>query len=56
MKKIQIFSFFALLLALSSCEIVGGIFKAGVGVGVFMVIAVVGLVIFLIAKVFGGSR
>ena len=58
MKKLQIFSVVALLLTLSmsSCQIVGDIFKAGVGVGIFMVVAVIGLIIFLIAKIGGGGR
>lgn len=37
----------------SSCELIGGIFKAGVGVGMFIVIAVVVLILFLITKMFG---
>jgi len=45
-----------LTLTLSSCQIIGDIFKAGVGVGVFMVVAVIGLIIFLIAKIGGGSK
>ena len=58
MKKLQIFSLVVLLLTLtmSSCQVIGDIFKAGVGVGVFMVVAVIGLVIFLIAKVAGGGK
>jgi hypothetical protein len=57
MKKLQIFSAFVLLLslALSSCELIGGIFKAGVGFGVIMVLAVIGLIVFIIAKVAGGG-
>jgi len=43
-------------LSLSSCQIIGDIFKTGVGVGVFLVIAVIGLVIFVIAKVSGGGK
>ena len=38
-------------IALSGCELAEGIFKAGMAVGVFMVIAVVALVIFLVSKV-----
>jgi hypothetical protein len=38
--------------SLSACQAVEGIFKAGMGVGAFMVIAVVGVVIFLIARLF----
>jgi hypothetical protein len=49
--------FLLLLLAacvpLSSCAIVGGIFKAGVWVGVIMVVLVVALVMFVISKARG---
>ncbi len=38
-------------IALSGCELAEGIFKAGMAVGVFIVIAVVALVIFLVSKV-----
>lgn len=56
MKKLQLFSVLALLLSLSSCQLVGDIFKAGVWAGVLMVVVVVGLVIFLVAKLFGGGK
>lgn len=51
-------SFYVLLfvlisISLSSCELVGDIFKAGVWVGVLVVVAVIGLIIFLISKVSG---
>jgi hypothetical protein len=44
-----------LLLAMASagCEIVGDIFKAGVWVGVIMVVLVIGLVLWLVGKVLG---
>ncbi len=35
---------------LSSCEIIGDIFKAGMGFGIFLVIAVVALVIWLVMR------
>ena len=38
-------------IALSGCELVGDIFQAGMAVGVFIVIAVVALVVFLVSKV-----
>ncbi len=38
------------LILVSSCELVGDIFKAGVGVGVFLVILVVAVIIWAIAK------
>lgn len=58
MKKLQIFSVVMILLtlSLSSCQLIGDIFKAGVGVGVFMVVAVIGLIIFLIAKIGGAGK
>ena len=56
MNKIGIFLVAIFLLTLSSCEVIGGIFKAGVGVGIFMVVAVVAVVIFIIAKVAGGGK
>ncbi|HMI79895.1 MAG TPA: hypothetical protein VK484_13945 [Ferruginibacter sp.] len=41
-----------LICFLSSCEVIGGIFKAGVWSGVLLVIAIVAIVVFLLAKVF----
>jgi hypothetical protein len=45
--------FFVLLagIVLSGCELAEGIFKAGMAVGMFVVIAVIALVIFLVSKV-----
>lgn len=40
----------------SSCELVEGIFKAGMWTGILMVVLVIGLVIWLIGKIFGGKR
>ncbi len=56
MKKYSLLPLLALLLSLSSCEVIGGIFKAGVWSGVILVVVVVGLVIFLLAKLFGGKK
>ena len=44
--------FFVLLagIVLSGCELAEGIFKAGMAVGMFVVIAVIALVIFLVSK------
>ena len=41
---------------LTSCELVEGIFKAGVWSGVIIVIVVLALIIWLISKVFGGGK
>jgi hypothetical protein len=47
-------SLFAILLItvtmLTSCEAIGGIFKAGMWVGVIVVVAVIALVLWLIGK------
>lgn len=40
-------------ISLSGCELAGDIFKAGVWVGVLVVVAIVGLVIYLISKASG---
>lgn len=53
MKKLQFLtSFFLLFLltTLSSCEAIAGIFKAGMGVGIFLVVAVVALIAFIAMK------
>ncbi len=34
----------------SSCEAIEGIFKAGMGFGIFLVILVIGVIIFIISK------
>lgn len=41
---------FLTLISLSSCAVVGGIFKTGMGVGVIIVIAVIGLLLFLFGR------
>lgn len=44
-------SLFAVMLTmLTGCELAGDIFEAGVGVGIFLVIAVVAIIIWLISK------
>lgn len=40
---------------LTSCELVEGIFKAGIWTGVIIVVIILALVIWLISKVFGGK-
>ena len=53
MKKIGLIPLLAILLSLSSCELIGDIFEAGVWAGVLLVVVVIGLVIFLLGKIFG---
>ncbi|HMJ45856.1 MAG TPA: hypothetical protein VK498_00905 [Ferruginibacter sp.] len=54
MKQLSFISSAFLLVLLSAtlpgCEVIGGIFKAGVWVGVLVVVAIVGLVVWLIGK------
>lgn len=52
MQKIKLGVLVLVLLAFSSCEFIGDVFQAGVSVGIFIVIAVIALVIFLFAKLF----
>jgi uncharacterized membrane protein len=42
---------FALVSTASSCEAIAGIFKAGVWTGIILVVIVIALIIFIIAKV-----
>ena len=45
-----------LTVTLTSCEVVGGIFKGGVWTGVILVVAVIAVVIWALSKAFGGGR
>ena len=59
MKNSNIIHAFLLLIVstmLSSCEAIASIFKAGMGFGIFLVIAVVALIIFIIAKATGKNN
>jgi hypothetical protein len=44
---------FVILFSFTSCELIGDIFKAGMGFGIFIVIVVVAVIIFAFAKLFG---
>jgi hypothetical protein len=39
-----------LFFLLSSCTVVGGIFKAGVWVGVLLVVVIVGIILWLVSR------
>jgi len=41
---------------LSSCELVEGIFKAGMWTGIILVVIVVAIIIWIASKLFGGSK
>jgi hypothetical protein len=40
----------SLMVLLSSCEVIGGIFKAGMGFGIFIVVLIVAVIGWLIFK------
>ena len=44
---------FIILFSFTSCEVIGDIFKAGMGVGVFIVIFIVVIIIYIISKFLG---
>ncbi|NUY79695.1 hypothetical protein HUK80_02215 [Flavobacterium sp. MAH-1] len=52
MKRFSLYSAFVLLcsLTLTSCDLIEGIFKAGMGVGIFIVIAILAVIIFIISR------
>ncbi|MDQ0107566.1 hypothetical protein SAMN05660909_03812 [Chitinophaga terrae (ex Kim and Jung 2007)] len=54
MRKLNYFLLVSILFLLSSCEVVGGIFKAGVWTGIIAVAIVLGLIIYFVTR--GGRR
>ncbi len=48
--SISLYGLLISLLSLSSCEIVKGIFKAGVWTGILLVVGVIALIIYLASK------
>lgn len=50
MKRIHVFSIVAMLTVLSSCQVVGDIFKAGVWVGILLVFVVVCVIVWLFSR------
>lgn len=57
MKRFSYFTVFALAITmLTSCEVIGGIFKAGVWSGVILVVLVIAVVVWIIAKIAGGGK
>jgi hypothetical protein len=41
------------LISFTSCSVIEGIFKAGMGVGIFIAVAIIAIVIFIISKFTG---
>lgn len=50
MKKLNVLFFTAMIMALSSCSVIGDIFKAGAYFGIFAVVFFVILIVWLISK------
>ncbi len=53
MRKLSITSLLLLSLSLNSCQAIAGIFKAGMWVGVLIVVAIIGLLLAIVSKVGG---
>jgi hypothetical protein len=49
MKKINFLLIAFLVLSLSSCSVIGGIFKAGAAVGIIAVIVIIGIILWIIS-------
>ncbi|REG99571.1 hypothetical protein [Flavobacterium aquicola] len=41
------------LFSFTSCEVIGDIFKAGMGFGIFIVVIIIAIVIYIISKFLG---
>ncbi|MCP2029119.1 putative membrane protein YdbT with pleckstrin-like domain [Flavobacterium sp. HSC-32F16] len=52
-KILRLLMVFVILFSFTSCELVGDIFKAGMGFGIFIVIFIVAIIIWIFAKIFG---
>lgn len=51
MKNVIAFSMVLMLLTLTSCELAGDIFSAGFYAGLFIVVLVIAIIIFVVAKI-----
>jgi hypothetical protein len=49
-KRLIFFALSLLILSLTSCEIIVDIFRAGMGVGIFLVLLVIGVIAFIVIK------
>lgn len=50
-KHLLFLLFTSFIITLSSCQVIGDIFKAGVWVGILIVVVIVGIIIWLIGKI-----
>jgi hypothetical protein len=53
-KKYYGFVFLLMTLFYTGCAAVEGIFKAGMWWGIFLVVVVIGLIFWIVSKIFGG--
>ncbi|UAY53347.1 phosphatidate cytidylyltransferase [Ferruginibacter albus] len=49
--QISLSALFFLITLLNSCRVVGDIFKAGVWVGVILIIVVIAIVVFIVSRI-----
>jgi hypothetical protein len=52
-KITRIIMLLILLISVTSCSVIEGIFKAGMGVGVFIVVIILAVIAFAISKITG---
>jgi hypothetical protein len=53
-KKItRLLMLFTVLVSFTGCSVIEGIFKAGMGVGIFIAVSIIAIIILIISKVFG---
>jgi hypothetical protein len=56
MKKMYLPLLFVAMLALSSCSVITGIFKAGAFVGILAVLIVIGIIFWIVSMFKGGGK
>jgi hypothetical protein len=54
-KIFRVLLLLTVVMSLTSCSVIEGIFKAGMGVGIFIVIAVIAIIFFVVRK-FSGNK
>ena len=54
-KILRMLMVLVILFSFTSCEVIGDIFKAGMGFGIFIVIFIIAIIIFIFAKLFGNK-
>ncbi|MBC7418093.1 MAG: hypothetical protein H7325_08070 [Pedobacter sp.] len=54
-KALPLLSVAIICSTLTSCELIGGIFKAGIWTGVIAIVVVVTIIIWLLSKLFSGK-